>query len=85
MPKDALKTFIKSLLNVEDDVQVFHSCDRSPHKNDNTSLGMDDNLTKRLAKYTNTIQEKENQKIPLKFLCNIGLVNLPLKLDAKIF
>ena len=37
------------------------------------------------TKYTNTIQEKENQKIPLKFLCNIGLENLPLKLDAKIF
>ena len=60
MPKDALKTFIKALLNAEDDVQVFLGCNRSPHNNDNTSLGTDDNLTKRLAKYTNTIQEKEN-------------------------
>ena len=84
MPKDALKTFIKTLLNAEDDVQVFHGCNRSPHNNDNTSLGTDDNLTNRLAKYTNTIQEKEKQKIPLKFLCNIGLVNLPLKVDTKI-
>ena len=84
MPNDTLKTFIKTLLNAEDDVQVFHGCNRSPHNNDNTSLGMDDNLTNRLAKYTNTIQEKEKQKIPLKFLCNIGLVNLPLKVDTKI-
>ena len=60
MPKDALKTFIKALLNAEDDVQVFLGCNRSPHNNDNTSLGTDDNLTKRLAKYTNKIQEKEN-------------------------
>ena len=84
MPNDALKTFIKTLLNAEDDVQVFHGCNRSPHNNDNTSLGTDDNLTNRLAKYTNTIQEKEKQKIPLKFLCSIGLVNLPLKVDTKI-
>ena len=84
MLKDALKTFIKTLLNSKDDVQVFHGCNRSPHNNDNTSLGTDDNLTNRLAKYTNTIQEKEKQKIPLKFLCNIGLVNLPLKVDTKI-
>ena len=84
MPNDTLKTFIKTLLNAEDDVQVFHGCNRSPHNNDNTSLGTDDNLTNRLAKYTNTIQEKEKQKIPLKFLCNIGLVNLPLKVDTKI-
>ena len=84
MPNDTLKTFIKTLLNAEDDVQVFHGCNRSPHNNDNTYLGTDDNLTNRLAKYTNTIQEKEKQKIPLKFLCNIGLVNLPLKVDTKI-
>ena len=84
MPNDTLKTFIKTLLNAEDDVQVFHGCNRSPHNNDNTSLGTDDNLTNRLAKYTNTIQEKEKQKNPLKFLCNIGLVNLPLKVDTKI-
>ena len=85
MPKDALKSFIKTLLNTEEDVQVFHGCNRSPHNNDNTSLGMDHNLTNRLSKYTNTVQEKENQKIPLMFLCNIGLVNLPLKLDTKLF
>ena len=85
MPNDTLKTFIKTLLNAEDDVQVFRGCNSSPHNNDNTSSGTDNNLTNRLAKYTNTIQGKENHKIPLNFLCNIGLVNLPLKLDAKMF
>ena len=85
MPKDELKTFIKTLLNAEDDVQVFRGCNSSPHNNDNTSSGTDNNLSNRLAKYTNTIQGKENHKIPLNFLCNIGLVNLPLKLDAKMF
>ena len=90
MLKDALKTFIKTLLNSKDDVQVFHGCNRCTHNNDNTSLGTDDNLSNRNLQHTfckiyNTLYEKENQRILLKSLCNIGLVNLPLKLETKIF
>ena len=60
MPKDALKTFKFTLLNAKDDLQVVNGCNRCPHNNDNASLGADDNLTNRLAKFTNTIKEKEN-------------------------
>ena len=60
MPKNALKTFKLPLLNATDDVQVVNGCNRSPHNNDNESLGTDDNLTNRLAKFENTIKEKEN-------------------------
>ena len=42
MLKDALKTFIKTLLNLKDDVQVFHGCNRCPHNYASTSLGTDD-------------------------------------------
>ena len=75
MLKDALKIFIKTLLNSKDDVQVFHGCNRCPHNNDNTSLGTDDNLSNRPAKLKNSA----------KAFIHIGLVNLPLKLDTKIF
>ena len=60
MPKNALKTFKLTLLNVKDDVQVVNSGNRCPHNNDNESLGTDDDLTNRLAKFANTIKEKEN-------------------------
>ena len=60
MPKNALKTFKLTLLNAKDDVQVVNGCNRCQHNNDNESLGMDDNLTNRLAKFANTIKEKEN-------------------------
>ena len=60
MPKNALKTFKLTLLNAKDDVQVINSGNRCIHNNDNESLGTDDNLTNRLAKFTNTIKEKEH-------------------------
>ena len=60
MPKNALKTFKLTLLNAKDDLQVVNCCNRCPHSNDNESLRKDDNLTNRLAKFVNTIKEKEN-------------------------
>ena len=62
MLKDALKTFIKTLLNSKDDVQVFHGRNRSPHNNDNTSLGTDDNLTNRLAKFTMHFRKRKTKE-----------------------
>ena len=55
MLKDALKTFIKTLLNSKDDVQVFHGCNRSPH---NTN----DNLTNRLAKFTMHFKKRKTKE-----------------------
>ena len=60
MPKNSLKTFKLTLLNAKDDVQVINSGNRCIHNNGNESLGTDDNLTNRLAKFANTIKEKEN-------------------------
>ena len=60
MPKKAPKTFKLTLLNAKDDVQVVNSGKRCPHNNDNESLGTDDNLTNRLAKFAKTIKAKEN-------------------------
>ena len=55
MLKDALKTFIKTLLNSKDDLQVFHGCNRSPH---NTN----DNLTNRLAKFTMHFKKRKTKE-----------------------
>ena len=60
MPKNALKTFKLTLLKAKDDVPVVNCCNRCPQNNDNESLGTDDNLTNRLAKFANTIKEKQN-------------------------
>ena len=60
MPKNTLKTFKLTLLNAKDDVQVVNGCYGCPYSNDNESLGTDDNLTIRFAKFANTIKEKEN-------------------------
>ena len=55
MPKNALKDFKLTLLNAKDDVQVVNFCNRYLHNNDNESLG-----TNRIAKFANTIKEREN-------------------------
>ena len=62
MLKDALKTFIKTLLNSKNDVQVFHGCSRSPHNNDNTSLGTNDNFTNRLATFTMHFRKRKTKE-----------------------
>ena len=60
MPKNALKTFKLTLLNANNDVQVINSGNRCIHNNDNEFLRTNDNLTNRIAKFTNTIKEKEH-------------------------
>ena len=54
------------------------------HSNANAAVRTDENITDGFEKFTNLINDENTHRISLKFLCNIGKVNHPTKLDSKI-
>ena len=50
---------------------------------DNTQR-TDDNLDDRVAKFATQIKGKYFYRIPLRYICNIGKINFPTKIDMKI-
>ena len=48
------------------------------------SIRGDENLSDRVTKFANFINQSNNYRISLRVLCDIGLVNHPIKLNTKI-
>ena len=44
----------------------------------------DDNFDDREAKFRNQLKNKYVYRVPLKYVCNIGKINFPTKIDMKI-
>ena len=78
MPKKALETFEK------EDITITGRRNRFSHITDNINLRTDNNSVQRLAKFLDTISEKNVCRILLRFLLDIGLGNFPVKLAADI-
>ena len=58
--------------------------DRKSHNNDNEAFRTDDNLEDREDKFAAQIDSKYVYRIPLKYLCHLGKINFPAKIDLKI-
>ena len=84
MPKDALKTFQNTLLYSKEDIMLTGGRKRHLHNSNNLTLRKDNNITKTLASYKNSSKNKMVYRILLRILCNIGLLNFPVKLVTKI-
>ena len=85
MPEKALKTIEKSLLYSKKLVVIRGGGDRRAHRtNDaNAANRTDENLTDRIAKFTDQLQNEFIYRIPLKVLCNVGLANQCFKFNTK--
>ena len=83
MPKDALKTF-QNILYSKEDIMLTGGHNRHVHNSNNLTLRKDSSITKTLASYKNSSKKKMVYRIPLRILCNIGLVNFTVKLVTKI-
>ena len=85
MAKEVLEIYEKALLyRKKTRVTLPNNQDRSPHNNSTAANKTDDNLTDRHDKFTNTIKAEKTSIRPFRFLCNIRLVNQPVKIDLKI-
>ena len=77
MLEKVLKTIGKSLLYSKRSVAIADGIDRQAHHPNtvNAANRMDKNLTDRIAKFANQLQNEFIYRTPLKFLYNVGLVN----------
>ena len=86
MEGNALKTFQNDLLYSNKKVSLPTGESRQKHYTTQaayTDKRTDDNLDDRLDKFSDQLQNKYYYMILLRFLCDLGLVNQPVKFNTK--
>ena len=85
MPEKSLKTIEKSLLYSKKPVVIRGGGDRRAHRTNDANVAnrTDENLTDRITRFTDQLQNEFINRIPLKFLCNVGLANQCFKFNSK--
>ena len=88
MENNALKTVQNDLLYSNKKVSLSTGRDRRKHyttQNADLINRTDENLDDRLDKFSDQLQDEYYYMIPLRFLCDLGLVNQPVKFNIKWF
>ena len=77
LPKKALKVIENNLLYSKKKVKLPDDEDRRDERtNDaNADNRTDDNIDERIQKFQNQLKNVYWYRIPLKYICNLGLVN----------
>ena len=86
MENNALKTVQNDLLYSNKKVSLSTGRDRRKHyttQNADAINRTDENLDDRLDKFSDQLQDEYYYMIPLRFLCDLGLVNEPAKFSTK--
>ena len=92
MPKDALATFQKELLYSKKRVIIKGNTANTLNGRRNyiaaaaNNSKKDENIDDRIAKFNanNALQNVKTYRIPLRYLVDLGLVNLPTSFDTKL-
>ena len=85
MEGDALKTIQNDLLYSNKKVSLPTGRARQKHYTENADAvnRTDENLDERLDKFSDELQNEYCYMISLRFLCDLGLVNQPVKFNTK--
>ena len=79
MPKDAFKTTENDFLYSKKKFIIYGNNNdrRGPYTTTNATVGnrTDENLTERIKKFQDELKNEYIYRIPLKYLCSLGLVN----------
>ena len=92
LPAESLKVIENDLLYSEEEVVIPYNLGRRFHgmiKNANNRvihnvIRSDENFRDGEAKFRNQLKDKYVYKILLKYICDIGKINFPTKIDMKI-
>ena len=84
MPEDPLKTFEKHLIYSKEKVIMPTNTDEQDHNIITPNDRMNNNLTKRINRFSTQIGDDYVCRILLRFLCDVRKVNQPIKIDLKI-
>ena len=82
---NALKTYHHHLLYSKKQVKLPTGKNRRSHKANDADAGKrtDDNLDDRINKFADQPQTESYYRIPLRFLCSLGIINQPVKFNTK--
>ena len=86
MPKDALKVIENDLLYSREKVKLPVNEDRRDEhavNNKDANNRTNDNLDERITKFQNQLKNIYWYRIPLKYLCDLGFLNTPIKFNTK--
>ena len=92
MPKEALATFQKELLYSKKRVSIKGNTANTLNDRQNhiaaaaSNSEKDENIDERIAKFNanNALQNVKTYRIPLRYLVDLGLINLPTSFDTKL-
>ena len=92
LPAKSLKVIENDLLYSKEEVVIPYNLDKRFHgmvKDANNRVihnvvRSDGNFRDREAKFRNQLKDKDVYRIPLKYICDIGKINFPTKIDMKI-
>ena len=86
IPEKALAVIQNDLLYSKRKVKLPNNkdrCDRHTAAGENADDRTDSNLDDRITKFQNQLKNTYWYRIPLKYLCDIGYVNTPIKFNTK--
>ena len=84
LPEKYLKKLRKHFLFSKKEVIYTAGVNRRPNNDDTDNKRTDANLDDRIDKFANQIKDKFMYRIPLRYLCGLGKINFPTKVDMKI-
>ena len=84
LPKKVGKVSQKSFLYLNTPVYLDENTDRRDNNNATAAKRSDPNLSLRVTQFRAFIHEKNEFRIPLGLLCDLGLCNFPVPTDTKI-
>ena len=90
LPEKSLKVVQRDLLYSQKPVVFSNNQDRRLHydltatKTTKRSIAADASFRDRQAKFRNLLKNKYVYRVPLKYICDLGKINFPTKIDIKI-
>ena len=84
LPDDAIKKLNKPFLYYNTEVYLPANTDRRPNNDNDDADRSDSNLTKRLNNLHDFCFQKNEYRIPLGLICDLGLCNFPIQTDTRI-
>ena len=78
LPPKVIETLKKPLSYLNTNVYLDADTDRRANNNDDVNKRSDPNLTKRIEDLADFVFEKNEYRIPLGILCDLGLCNFPI-------
>ena len=84
LPEKTLKKIQKHLLYSKKSVIYPDNADRRVYNSNDPDDITDNNIDERIAKFANQLNSKFIYRIPIKYFCDLGKINFPVKNDLKI-